>query len=201
VNEEFGRGLLVRFCKMLYDRQITVSAGGNMSLMIDDSEILITPSGRNKGLLEPEDLILMGTDGSVISDGKPSIENKMHLALYNLNPETRSVVHCHPLYCTSIAVKGKELKTELTPEGVILLGKVPMIPYFTPGSQELVDAVAARHDSKAMLMARHGAITQGRTVEEAYNRMEELEFQARLQTITGRAKVLPSSEIEKISRM
>jgi L-fuculose-phosphate aldolase len=52
-----------------------------------------------------------------------------------------------------------------------------------------------------MLMARHGAITQGRTVEEAYNRMEELEFQARLQTITGRAKVLPSSEIEKISRM
>ncbi|MGE0014829.1 MAG: class II aldolase/adducin family protein [Candidatus Methanomethylophilaceae archaeon] len=201
MNEEFGRRTLVSFCKMLYDRQITVSAGGNMSLMIGDSEILITPSGRNKGLLEPDDLILIGTDGSVISGGKPSIESRMHLALYNLNPETRSVVHCHPLYCTSMAIKGKELKTELTPEGVILLGKVPMIPYFTPGSQELVDAVAAHHDAGAMLMARHGAITQGKTIEEAYNRMEELEFQAKLQIITGRAKILPSSEIEKLSRI
>lgn len=201
MNEEFGRNLLVDFCEMLYDRQITVSAGGNMSLMIGDSEILITPSGRNKGLLEPEDLILIGTDGSVISEGKPSIEYKMHLALYNLNPGTRAVVHCHPLYCTSLAVKGKELKTELTPEGVILLGKVPMIPYHTPGSQELVDAVAEHHSSKAMLMARHGAITQGRTIEEAYNRMEELEFQAKLQIITGRSKCLNSSEIDKLTRM
>ena len=101
-----------------------------MSLMIGDSEILMTPSGRNKGLLEPEDLVLMGTDGTVITGGKPSIESGMHLALYNLNNETKAVVHCHPLYCTSIAIKGKRLKTEMTPEGVLLLGKVILLILF-----------------------------------------------------------------------
>lgn len=201
MNETFGRELLIQFCNLLYDRNLTASAGGNMSIMIGDSEILMTPSGRNKGLLDPEDLVLIGTDGSVISGGKPSIESGMHLALYNLNSDTKAVVHCHPLYCTSIAVKGKRLKTEMTPEGVLLLGKVPMIPYHAPGTQELVDAVAAHYESKAMLMTRHGALTQGKTIEEAYNRMEELEFQAKLQTVSGRTKCLPPWEIEKLNRM
>ncbi|HKM09043.1 MAG TPA: class II aldolase/adducin family protein [Candidatus Methanomethylophilaceae archaeon] len=201
MNEIYAREILVQFCRMLYDRGLTVSAGGNMSMMIGDSEILITPSGRNKGILEPNDLVLMGMDGEVISGGKPSIEHRMHIELYNRNNETKAVVHCHPLYCTSLAVKEKTLKTGLTPEGVILLGDVPMIPYYTPGTQELVDAVAANFMSKAMLMARHGAITQGRTIEEAYNRMEELEFQAKLQIITGRARLLPPQEIEELSRM
>lgn len=201
MNETFGREMLIKFCNLLYDRNLTVSAGGNMSIMIGDSEILMTPSGRNKGLLEPEDLVLIGTDGSVISGGKPSIESGMHLALYNLNNDTKAVVHCHPLYCTSIAVRGKKLKTEMTPEGIILLGNVPTIPYYTPGSQELVDAVAAHHESKAMIMARHGALTQGKTIEEAYNRMEELEFQAKLQTVSGRTRGLPPWEVDKINRM
>ena len=201
MNEYFARETLVKFCKMLYERELTFSAGGNMSMMIGDSEILITPSGRNKGLLNPEDLVLIDTDGDVISGGKPSIETGMHLALYNLNPETKAVIHCHPLYCTSIATKNKKLRTDLTPEGVLLLGDVPMVPYQTPGSEELVEAVAAYHESKAMLMVRHGAITQGCTIEEAYNRMEELEFQAKLQSISGRVSSLPWSEVEKLIRM
>ena len=76
-----------------------------------------------------------------------------------------------------------------------------MIGYFTPGSQELVDAVAEYASSKAMLMARHGALTQGRNLEEAYNRMEELEFQAQLQLLVGDVDDLPADEIEKLSRM
>ena len=83
----------------------------------------------------------------------------------------------------------------------MLLGHVPMIAYYTPGSQELVDAVAAEGHAKAMLMERHGALTQGRTLEEAYNRMEELEFQARLQLMVGDAQDLPADEVEKLSRM
>ena len=201
MNENYAREVLVEFCNMLYDRELTFSAGGNMSMMIGDSEILITPSGRNKGLLKPEDLVLVGTDGDVISGGTPSIETGIHLALYNLNPETKAVVHCHPLYCTAVATKNRKLRTDLTPEGVMLLGDVPLIPYHTPGSEELVAAIIANHESKAMLMARHGAITQGRSIEEAFNRMEEMEFQAKLQTLTGRASSLPWSEVEKLIRM
>lgn len=201
MNERYAREKLASVCKMLYDRQLTVSAGGNMSVRIGDSEVLITPSGRNKGLLQPEDMVLIGTDGSVLSDGKPSIEHRFHLALYNSNPDTGAVVHCHPLHCTTLAVRNEPVKCNITPEGVLLLGSVPMIGYFTPGSQELVDAVAEHSDAKAMLMARHGALTQGRTLEEAYNRMEELEFQARLQLLVGDVEDLPADEIEKLSRM
>ncbi len=202
MNERYARQELVKICRMLYDRQLTVSAGGNMSVKIKDSEILITPSGRNKGMLEPEDLVLIDSKGKVLSGGKPSIEHKFHLALYNMNYDTGAVIHCHPLHCVTLAVKGEKIKSNITPEGVLLLGDVPMIDYYTPGSKKLVEAVAEYGHSKAILMARHGAITQGKTLEEAYNRMEELEFQAKLQLLCGDDVTdLPKREITKLSKM
>ncbi|MBR2254369.1 MAG: class II aldolase/adducin family protein, partial [Candidatus Methanomethylophilaceae archaeon] len=160
VNEKDGRRKLARFCRMLYDRRLTVSAGGTMSMRLDDGSVIITPSGRNKGLLDPEDMVRLSLDGEVLSPGKPSIEHRFHLALYRKNPSVGAIVHCHPLYCTTLAVKGEPIKSGLTPEGVLLLGDVPTVPYFTPGSQELVEAVEAAGDSDAMIMARHGALTQ-----------------------------------------
>ncbi len=201
MNERYARELLADCCRRLYDRQLTVSAGGNMSIRISPDEILITPSGRNKGMLAPDDMVRMSLDGRVLSDGRPSIEHRFHLALYRMNPDTNAVVHCHPLHCVALAVRNQPVRCNLTPEGAMLLGNVPMIGYFTPGSEELVDAVAAHGDRKAMLMERHGALTQGRTLEEAYNRMEELEFQARLQLMVGDAQDLPADEVEKLSRM
>ena len=201
MNEDYAREQLARFCRMLYERKLTVSAGGNMSMRINESEVIITPSGRNKGLLNPEDMVKLSLDGEVLAGGKPSIEHRFHLALYRNNPETGAVVHCHPLHCVALAVKGEGMKCNITPEGVLLLGQVPMVDYFTPGSEDLVEAVAAAGDARAMLMARHGALTQGRTIEEAYNRMEELEFQAALQLMVGDVEDLPEDEIARLSRM
>jgi Ribulose-5-phosphate 4-epimerase and related epimerases and aldolases len=197
LNETTARNMLLNICTLLYERKITTSAGGNMSVRLEDS-ILITPSGKNKGLLRASEMVKVSMDGKVIGSGKPSIETFMHLALYNANPHINAVVHCHPLYCTILAVRGEKVKSDLTPEGVLLLGDVPMVGYFTPGSKELVDAVASNASSMAMIMERHGAITQGTTLEEAYNRMEELEFQANLQILAGNVKGLPKSEIDKI---
>lgn len=198
MNERFAREQLTEYCRMLYDRGLTVSAGGNMSMRINDSEIIITPSGRNKGLLSPDDMVKLTLEGDILSDGKPSIEHRFHLALYKANPETNAVVHCHPLHCVALAVKNVPLRCNITPEGVLLLGHVPMIPYFTPGSEELVDAVASESDACAMIMERHGALTQGKNIEEAYNRMEELEFQASLQILVGDVDDLPAEEISKL---
>ena len=200
-SEAFARKRLVECCHMLYDRNLTVSAGGNMSVRINDREILITPSGVNKGLVREDDLVKMDMDGNVLSGGKPSIEHKFHLGIYKENPETNAVVHCHPLYCLAILTRGEDLKSTLTPEGVLLLDQVPTCRYATPGSDELVEAVMEYAHAPAMLMARHGAITQGRTLEEAYNRMEELEFQAHLQILAGNAEELPISEIMKLREM
>ena len=111
------------------------------------------------------------------------------------------MVHCHPLNCIAITVRGERLRCNLTPEGALLLGRVAEVPYVTPGTQELVDAVAEHADAKAMLMVRHGALTQGATLEEAFDRMEELEFQARLQLLCGDAEDLPDSELAKLGVM
>ena len=200
-SEAFARKRRVECCHMLYDSNLTVSAGGNMSVRINDREILITPSGVNKGLVREDDLVKMDMDGNVLSGGKPSIEHKFHLGIYRENPETNAVVHCHPLYCLAILTRGEDLKSTLTPEGVLLLDQVPTCRYATPGSDELVEAVMEYAHAPAMLMARHGAITQGRTLEEAYNRMEELEFQAHLQILAGNAEELPMSEIMKLREM
>ena len=200
-NESFARRRLAECCHLLYDRHLTVSAGGNMSVRLGEDEILITPSGVNKGLISGDDLVKMDMDGNVISGGKPSIEHQFHIGIYKENPETNAVIHCHPLYCLALAVKGEDIKSCLTPEGVLLLDQVPTVRYETPGSQELVDAVMEYADAPAMLMAKHGAITQGRTLEEAFNRMEELEFQAHLQILAGDAAELPVEEVVKLRGM
>ena len=200
-NESFARRRLAECCHLLYDRHLTVSAGGNMSVRLGEHEILITPSGVNKALISGDDLVKMHMDGNVLSGGKPSIEHKFHIGIYKENPETNAVIHCHPLYCLALAVKGEDIKSCLTPEGVLLLDQVPTVRYETPGSQELVDAVMEYADAPAMLMAKHGAITQGRTLEEAFNRMEELEFQAHLQILAGDAAELPVEEVVKLRGM
>ena len=200
MNEAYARMVLADTCRMLYDRNLTVSAGGNMSVRLDDEYILITPSGRNKGALAPEDMIVVSTDGEALGDAKPSIETGMHLGIYRNNPDAGAVVHCHPLNCIALTMKGR-VRTDLTPEGVLLLGDVPTVGYMTPGTKELADAVAAHAASKAILLTRHGAVTVGRDLQQAFDRMEELEFQARLQMLVGRCRGLPKAEVEKLRGM
>ena len=200
MNEAYARMALADTCRMLYDRNLTVSAGGNMSVRLDDEYILITPSGRNKGTLAPEDMIVVSMDGEALGDEKPSIETGMHLGIYRNNPDAGAVVHCHPLNCIALTMKGR-VRTDLTPEGVLLLGDVPTVGYMTPGTKELADAVAAHAASKAILLTRHGAVTVGRDLQQAFDRMEELEFQARLQMLVGRCRGLPKAEVEKLRGM
>lgn len=201
MDETEARAALIGTCRMLYDRRLTVSAGGNMSVRLDDGTVLITPSGRNKGLVGPDELVKVAMDGSVLSGPKPSIETRFHLALYRLEPGTNAIVHCHPLNCIALTIKGMPLRCNLTPEGVLLLGRVPTIGYYTPGTQELVDAVAEMHSCQAMLMERHGAIAQGRNLEEAFDRMEELEFQAELSMMCAGAEDLPEQELARLGAL
>ena len=136
MNESYARKQLVKFCSLLYDRELTVSAGGNMSIRLNEKEIVITPSGKNKGLLDEEELLIVSMDGEVLTEGKPSIETGMHLALYKKNQNTGAIVHCHPLNCVALTLK-KKIRTDLTPEGVILLGDVPTVGYYTPGTWQM----------------------------------------------------------------
>jgi len=200
LDEITARKILCDACSKLYAKELLVSAGGNVSMRSGDG-ILITPSGRNKGSLTPEDIVKMSMEGKVIGKGKPSVEYKFHVSLYKKREDVNAIVHCHPIYCTALAVKGHKIKTGITPEGVILLGDVPTVPYCTPGSDELVEEVEKIYRSSAALMENHGAITLGKTMEDACNRMEELEFQAHLQLVVGNVQGLPREEIQKLRKM
>lgn len=200
MDETTARNAVCEACRKLYDKALLVSAGGNVSVRCDDG-ILITPSGRNKGSLRPDDIVKIAPDGKVTGRGKPSIEYKFHLALYETRKDTCAVVHCHPLYCTALSVRGERMRTDLTPEGIMLLGDVPMIPYRTPGSDELADEIRNVSKFNAAVMANHGALTQGRTLDEACDRMEELEFQAHLQLMVGSAAGLPREEVVRLRKM
>lgn len=201
INESFARKRLIECCHLLYERNLTVSAGGNMSIRLSDNTFLITPSGVNKGLISEDDLVKMDFDGNVISGGKPSIEHRFHINIFKANPDTEAVIHCHPLYCIAAMLRDHALNTTITPEGVLLLDKTPMVRYEAPGSDELVEAIDEYVEYPAILLDKHGAITQGRTLEEAFNRMEELEFNARLQFLCPNVEGLASEEIEKLRRM
>jgi len=201
MKDQLAREQLVDVCRRLYNRHLTVSAGGNMSMRLTNGHILITPSGVNKGSVTPNMLVEIDINGNKISGGKPSIEHRFHLGLYRANPKNMAVIHCHPLYCLALAISERNIRSCMTPEGVLLLGRVPTIRYETPGSDELVEAVMEHSDSPVMLMSKHGAISQGKTLDEAFNRMEELEFQAHLQLLAPDAPDLPDDEITRLTEM
>jgi len=194
------RAEIIRVGRMMRDRNLVFATGGNVSAKVDDESFLITPSGVRKGEMREEDLVLVGLDGTWSGKIKPSIETPLHTAIYR-SREVGAVVHAHPPCCTALAVTGIDLLTGLIPEGVMVLGEVPTIPYRTPGTQELADALTEGKGAKAFLMERHGALTVGRDLEEAYNRMEEMEFIACLQLKVmslGEPQELPLEERRKL---
>jgi L-fuculose-phosphate aldolase len=198
---------LVRYGRLLYERRLLSGVGGNLSARVDEDTILITPSGFSKGMLVDGDMIRMDIEkGEVVSGGKPSMETPFHLTFYRHRPDAGAVIHAHPLYCTILAVAGETVRTDLTPEGLMVLGDVPLVPYETPGSERLASrlAEAMAGGGFAFLLERHGAITIGRDLAEAFHRMETLEFLAELQVRAeqaGKARPLPQDEAERVRAM
>ena len=169
-------------CRRLYERGLVAGPDGNVSVRQADGSIVVTPSGLSKVDVTPDDLVVVTLDGRVL-EGRhaPSSELRMHLRLYQRRPDIRAVVHAHPPAATAFAVVGESFVAPVLPEVILQLGKVPLLPYATPGSDALADAFepfVANHDG--FLMANHGATTIGPTLATAHRRMESLEHAARI---------------------
>lgn len=201
---------IVKFGKMLYDRKLNTGASGNISARTGNGTMLITPSGSCKGMLEEDKLVeIWIDDGKLVGSGKPSIETPFHLAFYRSRPDVNAVVHTHPMYCTVLACRNIKVRPDLTPEGLLVLGKeVPMVPYATPGTDDLAAQLGvAMATANAFLLEKHGAITVGKDMAEAFNRMETMEFMAELMYRAqngfesgtwGLLRPLPKNEVERI---
>lgn len=170
------RQKLVEIAKRMYDRNMNAALGGNVSIRQGDA-VIITPSGVNKGFMAELDLITVDLEGNrLYGNGVASSEAKMHYEIYRERPDVAAIIHAHPPFAVGFALAHRDLPDNLLPETTIVLGHVPCLPYTTPSTVELARQVAeALRERNAAIMANHGAITVGKDLEEAYNRMELLE--------------------------
>jgi L-fuculose-phosphate aldolase len=194
---------LVRFGKMLHAQGFVAATDGNLSVRLDQSRILVTPTGFSKGMMSPEDMVIVDLHGKKLSGFyNPSSEITMHLTIYRMRPDVGAIVHAHPCTATGFASAGIALDEPLCSEVVITLGAVPLAPYATTGTMELSDSLRPYipfHD--AILMANHGVVAYGDDLCRAYMRMEAVEHYAKIVLAArqlGSARSLDSRELEKL---
>jgi L-fuculose-phosphate aldolase len=184
------KNLVAYFMRRLYERRLTTSLGGNISLKVSGETILITPSGIDKGLIADDQIAEMHPDSTNLTPKlNPSIETPMHLAVYATRPDVKAVIHAHPVTASTFAASNIKINCRLLAESRLFLGEVQTAPYACMGTPELaasvVDILAT--GSNAVLMANHGALTVGESLLQAFDRMEVLESAAK---ITLMAKLL-----------
>lgn len=205
MDHEASARAIVQVCRRLYERGLVAGPDGNVSVRLTEESILVTPSGLSKVDVTPDDLVVVHLDGAVL-DGRraPSSELAMHLRIYRRRADVRAVVHAHPPTATGFAVAGESFMAPVLPEVILQMrgGAVPLVPYATPGTEELPDAMEpflAAHD--AFLLANHGATTVGPTLVAAHQRMESLEHAARILLAAralGRVNELTASDADRL---
>lgn len=186
MTESFFRQEIVRIGRLMYEKGYVVANDGNISCRISDG-ILITPSGVSKGAITPDSLLVVDEVGRVLrGEGTPSSELRMHLMLYRQNSKIQAVCHAHPLYATAFAVSGQPLDIPLTCEAVVNLGEVPVCPFAMPGTCAVPESVAPYAVTHcAVLLQNHGALTWGNTLSQAFDRLESVEFYAKMLHLLG----------------
>jgi len=177
-----ARAALVSCGRRLDALGFAPATDGNVSTRVGPHALLVTPAGCEKGGLSPEELLLVDLEGTVVEGaGRPSTETPMHLFCYRRRGDVGGVVHAHPPVATAFAAAGVPLNAPVMPEIVLTVGAIPLVPYATPGTEELARALEPWvDDHDAFLLASHGVLTLGRDVREALHRMERVEHLAKV---------------------
>jgi L-fuculose-phosphate aldolase len=189
--------------RWMYEQGFNVACEGNLSVRLDGERILNTPTCMNKGMLEPDDLVVIDLAGHQISGNrKVSSELGLHLLFYRMRPDVNAICHAHPPTATGFAVAGRGLDQALLPEVIVGLGRIPLVRYATPGTPELSDAVepyVPHYD--ALLLANHGAVTCGPDLLTAFFRMETIEHFAKITLaaeMAGNPRLLSGRDVAKL---
>lgn len=189
--------------RWMYERGYIVACEGNLSVRLDEERVLTTPTCMNKGMLSPDDLVIIDLEGrQVAGDRKASSELAMHLLFYRMRPDVHAICHAHPPTATGFAVAGRALDQALLPEVIVGMGQIPLVKYGTPGTPELSGAIepyVPHYD--ALLLANHGAVTCGPDLITAFFRMETIEHFAKITLaaeMAGTPTLLSSREVAKL---
>jgi ribulose-5-phosphate 4-epimerase/fuculose-1-phosphate aldolase len=193
MNEQKLREALVERGRSLFNRGYAHGSSGNLSVRVDDG-ILVTPTGSSLGRLDPARIAKVDANGVHVTGDPPSKEAFLHLAMYAERAGANAIVHLH---CTcAVAVSclthadPRNVLPPLTAYHVMRVGTLPLVPYFRPGDRALAEAVrrvAAKH--RAVLLANHGPVVSGKSLDDAVDSAEELEQTAKLALLLGERPV------------
>jgi ribulose-5-phosphate 4-epimerase/fuculose-1-phosphate aldolase len=170
--------------KSLFDRGYGCGSSGNISVLTDGG-MIVSPTNSSMGRLDPARLSMVSRDGAHLSGDKPSKEAFLHLTMYQERPEMTAVVHLHATHSVAVSclaeIDPADVLPPITAYYVMRVGRLPLVPYFPPGDMALANAVRekAKHHH-AMLLANHGPVVAGKSLENAVYAAEELEETARL---------------------
>ena len=183
-DENQLREKIVRFGKSLFDRGLTAGSSGNISVRLDDGWLL-TPTNACLGDLDPARLAKLDWQGKLISGDPGSKEAPLHHAMYEERSDAGAIVHLHSSHSAAVScmhgLNHHDCLPPLTAYYVMKIGRLPLIPYHRPGDPALGEAIrglAGRNS--AVLLANHGPVVSGTSLEAAVYATEELEETAKL---------------------
>ena len=204
-NEWELKKLFVELGRRIWERNYVAANDGNMTVRLNDREILTTPTGISKGFMTTDMIIKVDYDGKVISGNpkyRPSSEVAMHIDVYKERPDINAIVHAHPPFATSFAVAGIPLDKCVLPEAIIVIGAVPIAKYGLPSTSELPDNIRPHiQNNDVILLENHGALTLGTDLLSAYHRMETLEHTANIVSKSiqlGNLGIIPENERDRL---
>ncbi len=205
MNEKEIAEAIVDIGRRVWQRGYVASSDGNISARLDAGRIMITPTGVSKGFMKPEELAIVDMEGNPIEGkARASSEVFMHLAIYKNRPDVQAVCHTHSPLATAFAVAGIPLDKCLLQEVIISLGSVPLVPYGTTGTKEIYQPLIQMLDRyDAFLLEKHGVVTLGKNLLDAYYKTETVEHFASVVLAArqlGPLKGLPQQEVEKLIR-
>jgi L-fuculose-phosphate aldolase len=168
--------------RRIYNKGFAAGNDGNISYRLSEKEVLCTPTFISKGFMQPDDLCIVDMEGKQLSGKrKRSSEILLHLTILRERPDVKSVVHCHPPHATAFAVAREPIPQCVLPEIEVFLGDVPITRYETPGGQKFADTVLPFvQKTNIMILANHGTVSCGETVEKAYWWTEILDAYCRI---------------------
>ena len=175
---------LALISRRAYHRGLTSGSGGNISARVEGAErVVIKSSGVSFADCTEENMILVDLYGNVLDGSrKPSKEVKFHCGIYRVRPEVMAVVHTHSPQATAFSVVGREIPL-VTVSAAKGAGRIPLLGYAPPGSEELAQLVTEAFQDpnlRAALLQNHGVIAVGKSLHEALYLAEVVEDTAKI---------------------
>lgn len=179
---------LVMFMQRIYDKGLTTTSGGNLSIMDDNGNIWITPAGVDKGTLTRNDIICVKPDGKVVGPHKPSSEFPFHKSVYDMRPDIKAVLHAHPPALVAFSIARRLPDLDLIPSVRKTCDKISIAKYAVPGSKELGENIGKEfaNDVEIVILENHGICIGAADMFTAFMMFETINYTANLEILANK---------------